>query len=104
MHIERNLSNNVYKHLIGKKNTLATRKDMEEVRKTPGLHIRYLTSRNSYVKQAVPYVLTNSERISFLNMVSSTRVPSRYNSLLVKHIGEKKMASLKSHDYHTLIQ
>ncbi len=40
MHVERNISVNVLKHLFGEKDSLGTRRDMEEVRVRPWLWLQ----------------------------------------------------------------
>ena len=37
-------------------------------------------------------------------MISQTRVTSGYSSTLTKHMGEKSLARLKSHDHHCVLQ
>ena len=39
MHIERNISDNLLKHLFGEKDTVALRRDMEEASRMPDLHL-----------------------------------------------------------------
>jgi hypothetical protein len=90
MHIERNISSIMLKHMFGKKDTLALRRDMEAVGKFKHLHLQEVARTNDWLQSKAPYVLT-------------TRVPSRYNSTLIKHTGESHLAGLKSHDHHYLL-
>ena len=103
MHIERNVSDNIMKHIFGDKDTPATRRDMEQAGDMPDLHMERSHNGN-YIKPRAPYVLTETEKSSFLSLVSSTKVPSGYSSTLTKHIGEKQLQGLKSHDHHVLLQ
>jgi hypothetical protein len=40
MHVERNINDNVFKHLFGEKDTLGTKRDMEEVHARPWLWLQ----------------------------------------------------------------
>jgi hypothetical protein len=91
------------KHMFGKKDTLALRRDMEAVGKFKHLHLQEVARTNDWLQSKAPYVLTDLEKLEFLALVSSTRVPSRYNSTLIKHTGESHLAGLKSHDHHYLL-
>jgi hypothetical protein len=104
MHIERNISANLQKHLSGEKDTLAVRRDMQEVGATPHLWLRPIPGTNNFIKPKAPYVFTPIENTDFINRVSSTRVPTGFSSTLTKHVGEKRLAGLKSHDHHVLLQ
>ena len=103
MHIERNVSDNIMKHLFGEKDTTATRLDMAQSGKMSALHLR-VGNAGTYIKPKAPYVFTESERNSFVSLVSSTKVPSGYSSTLTKHVGERRLQGLKSHDHHILLQ
>ena len=103
MHIERNVSDNIMKHLFGDKDTPSTRRDMEQAAVMPELHLVRGRSGN-YMKPKAPYVFTDTEKARFLQIVSSTKVPSGYSNTLIKHIGEKRLQGLKSHDHHILLQ
>ena len=103
MHIERNVSDNVLKHIFGDKDTLATRRDMEQAEVMQELHL--IRGHNgNYQKPKAPYVFTEAEKVRFLSLVCSTKVPSGFSSTLTKHIGEKRLQGLKSHDHHVLLQ
>ena len=56
------------------------------------------------MKPKAPYVFTEREKREFLALVSSTKVPSGFSSTLTKHIGERWLNGLKSHDHHILLQ
>ena len=103
MHIERNVSDNLLRHLFGEKDSLETRRDMEQAGVMHHLHLRLGPSGN-YMKPKAPYTFSESEKSDFLSRVSSTRVPSGFSSTLTKHIGEKRLLGLKSHDHHILLQ
>ena len=103
MHIERNISDNILKHLFGEKDTPSLRRDMEEAGRMPHLHLRE-TESGDFIKPRAPFVFTSEERQNFISLVSSTKVPSGYSSTLIKHVGELRLSGLKSHDHHILLQ
>ena len=57
-----------------------------------------------YIQPRAPYVFTSQEKQQFLNLIGSTPVPSGYSATLRKHVGEGRLATLKSHDDHILLQ
>lgn len=50
-----------------------------------------------------PYVFSKLEKNNFLNFVTGMHVPSGYSSMLTKHIGERRLHDLKSHNHHILL-
>jgi hypothetical protein len=56
------------------------------------------------MKPHVPYVLIAEEFEVFANRIESLKMPMGYSSSLGKHIRGRKFGSLKSHDYHVLMQ
>jgi hypothetical protein len=56
------------------------------------------------MKPHAPYVLTLEEFEVFAHTIESLKMPTRYSSSLGKHIRGRKFGSLKSHDYHVLMQ
>lgn len=104
MHVERNASSNVLKHVMGEKDTVAGRRDMEEAGKFQNLWLQRDGNACDYIMPAAPWVFSARERSEFINLVSETRAPTGYSATLTKHIGEQKLAGLKSHDHHCLLQ
>ena len=104
MHVERNVSSNVLKHVMGEKDTVAGRRDMEEAGKFQNLWLQRHGDAGDYLMPAAPWVFSPRERTEFINVVSETRVPTGYSAILTKHVGEQKLADLKSHDHRCLLQ
>jgi hypothetical protein len=102
MHVERNISANVLKHLFGEKDSLGTRRDMEEVRLRPWL---WLQRRGSnFVKPMAPYVFNSNETHEFMELVFSIRAPTGYVAVFKKHVARRRLTAMKSHDHHVMIQ
>ncbi len=55
-------------------------------------------------KPIASYVLLPEELKTFLSRLKSLKVPSEYYDLTGRHIMEKKLGSMKSHDWHMLMQ
>lgn len=104
MHVERNVCNNLLLHLLGDKDTVKVRRDMEVARSHDYLHLRQRADSSTFFKPHAPYVLLPNEKATFLNTVSSLRTPTGYSSAFTKHVGDQKLSGLKSHDYHVLMQ
>jgi hypothetical protein len=97
------VSANVLKHLSGEKDTLTVRRDMQEVGATPHLWLRSIPGSSNFIKPKAPYIFTALENSDFLQRVASTKTPIGFSSTLSKHMGEKRLASTKSHDHHVLL-
>jgi hypothetical protein len=46
----------------------------------------------------------HQELNTFLERMGAIKLPTNYGSSLVKHAVDKKLGSMKSHDYHMLMQ
>jgi hypothetical protein len=105
MHCEMNLAKNFLKTISGKKDTVKVRKDLR--RRNIRKHL-WLTAHSGrggkIVKPHASYVLTPEEFEVFAQTIESLKMPTGYSSTLGKHIRGKKFGSLKSHDYHVLMQ
>jgi Domain of unknown function (DUF4218) len=56
------------------------------------------------LKYHAPYVCTPLEWKTVLGRLSSLRVPSGYAGAFAKHVHNQKLGSMKTHDYHVLMQ
>jgi hypothetical protein len=50
-----------------------------------------------------PYVLKANELQTFMNILTSLKVPTYYSGAFAKHITDKKIGYMKSHDWHICI-
>jgi hypothetical protein len=104
MHIEKNIAESVLRFLFGDKDTLESRRDMEELGVRRELWLRPRPNRQGFVKPHAPYVFTEAEKKVFIEEVSAICTPTGYGSTLGKHLKKSKFQGLKSHDYHCLVQ
>ena len=104
MHIEKNIAESVLKYLFGDKDSVESRRDMEELGVRRELWLRPRPNHAAFVKPHAPYVFTEAERKLFLEEVGAICTPTGYRSALGKHLKKSKFQGLKSHDYHCLIQ
>jgi hypothetical protein len=104
MHIEGNISANLLNHLTGEKDTLAVRTDMEAVGASPHVWLHRIPGSSNFIKPKAPYVFTRAENTEFVNRIATTRTPTGFSATLSKHVGEKRLAGLKSHDHHVLLE
>jgi hypothetical protein len=65
---------------------------------------QHLNNQHKILKLHASYVLTTNELNTFLLRMGSMKVPTNYGISLAKHVADKKLGSMKSQDYHTLMQ
>lgn len=105
MHVEKNVSSSILGYILGDRDTVAVRKDMELAGVNPTLHMQRVGGRNVYLKPHAPYSLKPSELPKFLSTLSNIKTPTGYmSSSLSGNVGEKKLQGLKSHDHHVILQ
>ena len=105
MHCEKNLSENILRTTMGEKDTPAVRADMQVRGIRPHLHLQPQVGNvdHLYMPNA-SYVLSANEKAKVLRVLKNLRTPSHYVSALYKKISKGKLSSLKSHDFHVLLQ
>lgn len=79
MHIERNFSANILKHLFGKADSTAVQKDMEDMGTMEDLWLQQRPQSQLYTQPPAPYVFSDSEKFEFMEPIASTQVPSGYS-------------------------
>ncbi|CAM6122643.1 unnamed protein product [Calypogeia fissa] len=124
MHCEKNIAHNLVQTIMGTKDTEGVRRDMKAMRVQEHLWLTQNPNpkkhqqnaepvHNSIEKQIeevdwmpqAPYCLSREERIQFLEVLLTLKVPSMYSSSLARCVSrKKKLSGLKSHDYHQLLQ
>jgi hypothetical protein len=83
---------------------MVMRKNMQEIGIRPHLWLQQMTNGN-YIKLGAPYVMTDQEKKSFLQVLRKLKFPSKYGSNLQRKLEKDgKLRGLKSHDYHIIMQ
>jgi hypothetical protein len=105
MHIEKNICESLVRTLFGHKNTIKVCRDMEVEGIQQHLWLtQHPNNQHKILKPQAPYVLTIDELNTFSSRSSSLKVPINYGASLPKHVVDKKLGSMKTHDYHLLMQ
>jgi hypothetical protein len=98
MHTEKNLAHNIVHTIMGTKDTAKVQEDMEELKVQK--HLWMQPSRNADGTVGAP-----TKPPAFLKVLTGWRVPGGFSSSWGKCVtAKKKLAGLKSHDYHQLMQ
>lgn len=104
MHVEKNVSENLFKTLFGEKDSPSVRVDLQQRNIRRHLWLRRVDGQvqRAFLPDA-PYVLTKAERQRFLDTLKRIKLPSHYSSTLYSKISKGKLSGLKSHDFHVLL-
>ncbi|KAL3701020.1 hypothetical protein R1sor_019042 [Riccia sorocarpa] len=106
MHIEANVTKSLIKRIFGKKDGKPARRAYEEFGVHPEAWIQ-VSDRGIESLPPTPWILTTEERKICRQHISEIRLPTSFGSCLRKAFekdGAKWPATLKSHDYHILLQ
>jgi len=105
MHTKKNVCENILKTLLGEKDKPATRADMQSRGIRQHLWLQPVPNNpNRFFMPDAPYVLSRTDRSTFLENLGRIRTPTGYTSNLGNRIEDGKIRGLKSHDYHVLMQ
>ena len=108
MHCERNLAFNTLATISGDKDTVQVRRDLKRMGLDQRNHLflqPHPRKPGRMLKPAAPYVLTPTEFDQFCTTLEKLKTPSKYvGANLADNIRKKKWGSLKSHDWHVLMQ
>jgi hypothetical protein len=107
MHLTKNLCINLlgFMGVFGKpKDTLETREDLKCMKERDNLHLEKTDDGRHYLRPA-SYTLSNEEKESMFECLSSIKVSSGFSSNIKRIINvlEKKFVNLKSHDCHVIM-
>jgi hypothetical protein len=90
---------------VTSQDTIKVRRDMEVCGIREHLSLKWDPQRPGKIfKPIAPYVLRPVELETFMNRLASLKVPTNYYDSLGKHIMDKKLGLMKSHDWHVLMQ
>jgi len=91
--------------MIGEKDIVKVKRDLQ--RRSMKQHLWLvinLQRGGKMLKPAAPYVLRPSEFDIFATTIENLQTPLRHVSRMGKYIKKKNFGSLKSHEYHVLMQ
>jgi hypothetical protein len=105
MHCEHNFAKNIFKIVIGKKNSVKMRRNLQCRGIRPHLWLTInLQKGGKMLKPTTPHVLIVIEFDFFSTTIENLETPLGHFSVMGKHIKKKNFGNLKSHDYHILMQ
>jgi hypothetical protein len=61
-------------------------------------------NQHEILRSHAPYALTIDELNTLWARIGSLKLLTNYGASLAKHVANKKLCSMKSHDYHMLMQ
>jgi hypothetical protein len=99
MHIAKNVCESVIKFIIGVKDTFNVHRDMEVCGVREHLWLKKDPHNPSKIFQPIAsYVLKPKELKTFMDRLRALKMPSDYCSVVGKHVMDKKLRNMKSHD------
>jgi len=99
MHIEKNICESLIKFIIGVKDTIKVWHDMEVCSIREHMWLKRNPLRPGKIfKPIASYVLLLEELKTFISRLKSLKVPLEYCGSIGRHIMEKKLRLMKSHD------
>jgi hypothetical protein len=91
--------------VIGENDTVKVRRDLQcKGMKQHLWLVINLPRGGKMLKPIAPYVFTPSEFDIFATIIENLRTPSGHVSVMGKYNRKKNFKSLKSHEYHVLMQ
>ena len=107
MHVEKNIGQSILGTLLDieekSKDGINSRKDLQVLGIRKKLHTIDMGSKT--LLPAAPCTLTSQEKEIFLYRIRNLKVPDGYSSNIGNCFAKQnKISSLKSHDYHVLMQ
>jgi hypothetical protein len=97
--MEKNVCDSVIKFLLGVKDIIKVHHDMEVCGVRPHLWLMQNLQRfNKIFKPKAPYVLKQKNLKVFFNKLAYVKVLTDYCGVAAKHIANKKLVSMKSHN------
>lgn len=104
MHIFKNVGENVWKTIIGKKHSKGQRDDLEYLGRMQPLWVRTKTN-GKHVLPKAPWVLSKVESLQVKRVISEFQTPTGcMHCLKGAFTKDDDLGGLKSHDWHKLLQ
>jgi len=105
MFVMKNICENVVYTIFGHKDTIKVWHDVEVEGIQQHLWLRqHPNNQHKILKPHAPYVLTIDELDILWLKIGSMKLPTNYGASLDIHVANKKLNSMKSYDYHMLMQ
>ncbi len=102
--IEKNICERLVQTLF-EKNTIMVKRNMEVEGICQHLWLSWHPhNQHKILKPQAPYMFTRDELNTFLSWMGSLKIFINYGASLTKHVANKKLGSIKTHDYHLLMQ
>ena len=104
---QKNVCENVVRTIIGEKDTIASRQDMEATGVHEALWLVKTTDargKTKVVKPVAPYMLKDVELSIFMSRLAAIQVLTGFCGAIGKHVTAKKLSGMKSHDWHVVMQ
>ena len=104
MHIFKNVSKSLIAHLIGDKDSVAARLDLEASNTKQELWVQYQTT--SIENSWAPYKLRKNDQVKeFFRRIKKIRTPSGFGSFLENAFNDNdRYSGLKSHDFYNMLR
>jgi hypothetical protein len=109
MHIFKNVATTVWEHMMGVRDSLAIRMDLQCCGKMPSAW-PVERKNGQVILPRAPWTLTRSEMRDVKEMITTIRTPTGYMRCLrgafskQRRKGVEQLAGLKSHDWHKMLQ
>ncbi len=106
MHIFKNVGHSLWKHLVGLKDSPASRASLVEYNSKPKLWPRENNVSRNIEHPKAPWVLTPEEISILNNRIRSIRTPTGHGASLrnIFMLDDTTLSGLKTHDWHNFIK
>ncbi|CAM6128101.1 unnamed protein product [Calypogeia fissa] len=105
MHVEKNICESVCSWLCGEKDTVAVRQDLKARGIRQHLWLKPHPNQDGrFLQYKAPYVMSEDDWKIFVSRLGRLKFPSGYAADFKKHLKKKKLGSMKTHDFHVLMQ
>ena len=93
--------------ILGEKDTIASKRDMEATRMHEELWLVKTTDargKTKVIKPVAPYMLNDAEFPVFMSRLVAIQIPTRFCGTIAKHVTAKKLSEMKAYDWHVVMQ
>ncbi|MCO5567180.1 hypothetical protein L7F22_020868 [Adiantum nelumboides] len=106
MHIFKNVGHSLWQHLVGFKDTAATRNDLKDQNSKPNLWPLFDETGRETTYAPAPWVLTAEEVQTINTRIQLIRTPTGYGASCQNlfTLDDKSLSGLKTHDWHNFVK